>query len=177
MTPEDFDALFDTVRHSAFRLEALPAYQVGGAEEQRVNAFLAGRPLPERSVRTNPWVARIALTTVARNVSWSRVRIVDDPLTDYQRYQLESYRESQAVGEQVALLYRGRVDDVGPDFWLLDAGAPDASAIRMDYDSDGHWLGAVHVTDPAAVAAFDARRRRVVEAAVPLNEFLAACHV
>ncbi len=175
MTPEDFDALFDALHESAFRLEALPQYRVGGAEQERLNAYLNGRPLPERSVRTQPWVARLAVSTVTAGISWSRVRVVDEPPTDYQRYQLESsYRESQAVGEQIRVVSRSAVGEVGPDFWLLDAGTEWASAVVMRYDDDGRWLGADLVTDPATVAELDARRTAVTEVAVPLNEFLAA---
>ena len=35
----DLNACFDLFERSAFRLETLPAYAVGGAEEERLNAF------------------------------------------------------------------------------------------------------------------------------------------
>lgn len=176
MTPEDFDALFDTFRHSAYRLEALRAYQVGGLEEARFEAFQRGQPLPERSVRTSPWVARIAVSTVKDGRDWSRTRVVDQPLTPFQRYQLESYRESQAVGEAVGLVERSRVGDVGSDFWLLDGGTDSARAVVMRYDDDGHWLGADLVTDTAELVVLEERRQAVQAIAVPLNEFLAGTH-
>ena len=176
MTPEAFNALFDSLRGSAFRLEALPRYQVGGMEEERFTAFLEGRALPDRSVRTNAWVARVAVSTVIKGVSWTRLRIVDRPLTDFQRYQLESYRESQAVGEQVTFLYRDQIAQAGPDFWLIDAGTASAAAVVMGYDEDGRWLSADLVTDPEQIAALDAHRTTLQAAAAPLNEFLAATH-
>jgi hypothetical protein len=148
VTPEEFDALFDSFRSAVFRLEALPAY--AGQEDDRMHAFYLGEPLPERSVRTEPWLARIAMTTITERKSWIRVRVVDEPLTEFQRYQLEPYRESQAAGEQILIVARAELGDAGEDFWLFDAGAPDARGVLMHYDEDHNWVGADLVTDPAA---------------------------
>jgi hypothetical protein len=171
VTPEDFDALFDSFRSDVFRLEALPAY--AGEEDDRLEAFYSGRPLPERSVRTEPWLARIALTTITEYKSWLRVRVVDEPMTEFQRYQLEPYRESQAAGEQIRIVTRAALGDVGPDFWLFDAGTADARGIVMHYSDDYRWLGADLVTDPATLAELDRRRQAAVAKAITFNEFLA----
>lgn len=168
-----FDALFDTFVATVVRLEALPLYSVGGAEQERIDAWKAGRPRPERSVRTSPWLARIAATTTTAGKRWSRVRVVDEPLTDYQRYQLDGYRESQAVGDQVSIARRGAVDDSGDDFWLFDARTPAAHAVLMRYHPDGSLRGRELVDDPATLAVLTARVERVATAAVPLNVFLA----
>jgi hypothetical protein len=173
MTPDEFDALFDSFHHTVTRLEALPAYDVGGQEAARLQAFYEGRPRPLRSITTDSWLARIAASTATAGKTWSRVRVVDDPLTDYQRYQLHSYRESQAVGERVTLVPRSAVDDdVGPDFWLFDENKPDAHGVVMRYDEHGHWLGADLVTDSREVSALTARLHAIAAIAVPLNEFL-----
>ena len=55
----DLGACFDLFERSAFRLETLPVYAVA-AEDERLRAFRLGLPRPERSVRTSPWLARIA---------------------------------------------------------------------------------------------------------------------
>lgn len=172
MTPEDFDALFDSFEHTVVRLETLPEYRVGGAEAERLAAFHAGRPRPLRSVRNDPWLTRIALTTAAGK-SWSRVRVVDDPLTPYQRYQLQSHVEAQACGEEVLIARRSLTSNGGPDFWLFDAGRPGARAVVMDYDEQGRWLGAHLVDDPAEVERLAAAVEKVRDVAVPLNEYLA----
>lgn len=174
MTAATFDDLFNNFRHTVVRLEALPAYSVGGAEAERIEAWRQHRPRPERSVRTSPWLARIAVTTATEQKAWQRVRVVDEPITEYQRYQLDSYVESQAAGEQVAVVARSRAGVTGPDFWLFDAGHDTAKAAIMRYDEDGHWLGFDVVTDPATVAFLDARYRQVADQAEPLNSYLAA---
>lgn len=175
MTPEAFDALFDAFRHSVTRLETLPAYAVGGAEAERLAAFHDGRPRPLRTVVTDPWLARIARTSPGPDGKrWERVRVVDDPLTGYQRYQMASYRESQACGEQVSIARRRDVDIAGRDFWLFDAGTPHGFAVLMAYDEEGRWLGADRVDDPDVVADLAVELDAAAKYAMPLNVFLAA---
>lgn len=173
----DFDALFDSFRDTVFRMETLPAYHVGGAEADRIAAFQQGRPRPERSVRTSAWLARIAVTTVQASKRWSRVRVVDEPLTEYQRYQLESYRESQAAGEQVSLVHRARIKDtirdLGPDFWLFDGDSSDARAAVMRYTDDGQFVGFDLTDDAQTIMGLSFLQRTVQRMAVPLNTFLA----
>lgn len=171
MTPGKFDALFDSFHHVAFRLETLPTYDVGGADAARMAAFLAGEPLPERSVRTSPWLARIAVTTVDGK-DWERVRVVDEPLTDYQRYELHAYQESQAAGEEIRILPRSRAGQWGPDFWLFDPPTPDARAALMNYTPTGQWRGSTLITDPERLRELAQIRRTARASAVPLNEFL-----
>ena len=81
MTPEEFDDEFDQFVVSAFRLETLQRYSVS-AEDTHMRAFREGTPRPERSVRTSPWLRRIALTTAAGK-SWSRVHVTQEPLSEY----------------------------------------------------------------------------------------------
>jgi hypothetical protein len=98
---------------------------------------------------------------------------VSEPLTDYERWEIGTYVEGQAVGERVRIAQRRDVGEVGPDFWLFDADLADPVAVVMDYDAEGRWLGAEKVTAHGAIADLIAVRDRVDAAAVSLNEFLA----
>lgn len=174
MTPEDFDALFDSFDRTVVRFEARLSYSVGGAEQQRIDAFTAGAPRPERSVHTSPWLARIARQTVTEGKSWRRLRIADLPPNDYLRYQLVGYAESQAVGDEVRLLPREELHWPHiDDFWLFDGGTPSAHAVFMRYTHDGK----LDSIEPAGADRLD-EMQRLVDAiwpeAVPLNQFLAA---
>jgi hypothetical protein len=173
LTPEDFFAVFDTFHVSALRLETLPAYDVGdyGDEANRLRAFREGLPVPERSVLTDPWLGQVARSVLAGK-TWDRVRIVDHPLTEYQRFELGMYAENQVAGERVVLAPRVDVDE-GPDVWLIDAGTPDARAVVMRYGPGGKWLGADLEDDLRIVADHAERARRVQARAVPLNAFVA----
>jgi hypothetical protein len=178
----DLDALFDR-HHTAFRLEQRGSYDVGGAEADRIHAFQHGLPRPERSVRTNPWLARVARTTAA-GARWRRLRVVDEPLTEYQRYQLfgGTYVESQTAGDETLVVqraiagpwlrYAGGSAVVG-DFWVLDQGEPTELVVALDYTNDGRFAGNRVVGDPAERAAMLAVATELVLDAAPLAEYLA----
>ncbi|MBA3905720.1 MAG: hypothetical protein H0X35_03405 [Pseudonocardiales bacterium] len=172
LTGEEFDALFDSFRHTAFRLEAGAVYAID-TEDEDFAAWREGRPQPERSVRTEPWLARIAVSTATEGKQWTRTRVFDDPLTEYQRYELGGLVESHACGDHTRIAWRSDVGDVGPDFWLLDADWPSAHAVVMRYDDDGQWLAAELTYDPETLAQLVAIRDHVLAVSVSLNEWMA----
>ena len=169
LTAEQFEACFNDFHVEAFRLETLQRYLVDD-EIPRIEAFRRGAARPERSVRTSPWLRRIA-TTTALGKSWKRIHVVDLPLSEYLRYELVGYVESQATGEQVRLLERPD-GFVAGDFWLFDADSADAYAIALRYDPDGRYLGADLVSDPQRLDEYR-RLREIWHSGVALNEFLA----
>lgn len=117
MTPDEFNAAFDEFRVSAFRLECLQTYAVS-EEDARLRAFRKGLPRPERSIRTSPWLQRIAATTIGAK-RWTRVRLVRHPLTEYTRYELIGFVESVAVGDEIRIVDLNAhpdLEDLGPDF-------------------------------------------------------------
>jgi hypothetical protein len=178
---DDFDSLFDQFQRTAFRLEAQPSYDVGGSEVAALAAWREGRPRPERSVRTQPWLARIA-TTTARGKAWRRLRVLDDPLTEYQHYQLTSgsYQESQACGDETLLVTRGQHEEwmrgIG-DFWLFDHGESTERAVAMTYTASGEFMGFSEIADQELLQVVDHVARVAVEYAVPLAEYLAGMGV
>lgn len=170
MTDDEFDALFDTVERSAFRYEGLPAYSVDD-EDSDLLAWREGRAMTERSVRTDPWLRRIARQTVLHDVDWCRVRQTTSPPSWYLAWEINSYIESQAAGERV-LLTGDRIW-TGPDFWLFDADGPDARAILMHYDDDGAPTGHELVRGDPIVSELSRTAEMLIAAAVPLNRWIA----
>ncbi len=166
----DFDALFDTFTHSAYRLETLPAYAIP-REDASLRAFLDGTPRPERSVRTSPWLRRVAVTTAAGKV-WTRTRVHDMPLTEYQRFQMQAYVESLAAGDATSFVERDVAGYDGPDFWLFDHDTDHARVAVMNYGPGGVFEGFELATDAERIEWFAERRREVDEQALPLAEFL-----
>ncbi|MEU6696837.1 DUF6879 family protein [Pseudonocardia sp. NPDC046786] len=160
-------------RRSAFRLETRQSYAVD-AEDASPAAFRAGTARPERSVRTSPWLARIATDTVSGK-DWSRVRLVERPLTEYTRWELLSYVESQAAGGGSCSPRPARSGGGGGggDFWLFDADTAEPSGFRTHYDAGGRVAVREPVDDPDELRMLRRIRDRAVAAAVPLNEFLA----
>ena len=171
----DLAACFDLFERSAFRLETLPAYAVGGAEAERLRAFQLRLPRPERSVRTSPWLARIDQTTAAGK-SWRRVRVVGWPLTEYERYQMLGYQESAAAGDVIRIADRVAHPELmvlDQDFWLFDAEAPHPFAALMSYGEDGSYLGSEITAAPEDIERLKASQRLAERHSVPLQAYLA----
>jgi hypothetical protein len=60
-----------------------------------------------------------------------------------------------------------------PDFWLFDAGTPDARAVLMHYASDGSLLEREFVADPIEAARLATVKDETARRSASLNEFLA----
>ena len=106
----------------------------------------------------------------------SRVRVVDWPLTEYTRWELLAYVESQAAGEQISLVdleIVGGSLDLRQDFWLFDGDTPHPQAVILHYTPDGQVEQREFITDLTVVAELVRRRDAARLHAVPLNEFLA----
>lgn len=169
----EFDALFDEFQSTAFRYEGRESYNVGGAEAERIQAWRDHQPRPERSVRTSPWLRRIAVTTAAGK-DWRRVRVVDWPLPEYLRYELRGYVESQAAGDQILMIERAVVPTSAPDYWLFGGGTSAARAAVMRYSSDGAFEGFELTTSPSELRLLNDLRVDLLAQATSLNVFLAS---
>jgi hypothetical protein len=168
MTPEEFNAEFDKIRKSAFRFEGLAVYDIDEEDEDLV-AWQRGLAMAERSVRTSPWLARIARQTVIDGVTWCRARWVPRPLSWYLRWEIAGYVESQACGEQILLTeHHG-----GRDFWLFDEGTPHAWAVIQHFDDRGVLQRYERVSDEVELAALSSTAGILRASGVPLNEWLA----
>jgi Family of unknown function (DUF6879) len=165
---------FDLFEVSAFRLETLRAY-AAPTEDERLRAFRLGLPRPERSVRTSPWLRRIAETTAAGK-SWRRIRVLGRPLSEYERYQMIGYRESAAAGDVIGIAERSAHPELAAldhDFWLFDAEGPEPFAALMNYDAEGVYLGSEISVSPDAIEHCRATQRLAERHAVPLDAYLA----
>ena len=167
-------ACFDTFRYTAFRLETLQAYDVPELEAARIAAFREHRQMPERSPRTNPFLRKIADST-AEGKRWSRVHVVDLPLSEYLRYELAAYRESARAGEHISITERQASPELATlhaDFWLFDADTPYAVAMLMEYSPAGEYLGANVTRDRAVILGCATARDLAARYAVPLERYL-----
>ena len=175
MTPQEFDAVFDSFRESAFRLETLPVY-LDDSETEEFAFFLAGKPLPERSARTDPWLRRVADSTAAGK-RWSRVHVVRHPLTDYLRFELLGYEGNVASGEDVRVASRDVhpvLDGLQQDFWLFDGDSGRPFALLMGYDSSGRLRDVKQTSDPTVIERCQRERDLAVACSIPLHEYPAA---
>lgn len=154
LTDDEFGETLRSFERTAFRLELQPAY-AEPSETGLLAAFLRDEPLPPT---THPgfrqWYAQIAAQT-RDGKRIARVRVQQDPPTDYQRFERYLDNWNIPAGETMRYLTWQQAHDIGllpgagpDDFWLLD----DAKLIVMRFDADHRRTQNQLVTDPVSVA-------------------------
>ena len=175
LTAEAFDEEFDRFTRTAFRLETRQDY--AGATGPRYDYWRRGEPMPERSPRTSPWLARVAATTSAGK-RWQRAHVVDQPLSKYMRYEMVVYAENVAAGEDVRIVDRTAHPTLSlltEDFWLFDAddSTGQEHAVFLEFDDGGYPIRYERTSSSARLLVCSWQRDLVWSLAVPLAEFLA----
>jgi Family of unknown function (DUF6879) len=171
------DELLDAYRcftHDAIRLETLQHYEVPG-DEDRQRAFRAGKALPRRPDKSAS--VQIIRDAVAAGKRIGRIHVIDWPLSDYVRYEIEAaYLENSEAGEQILISDRAAdpgLDHLRQDFVLFDGDTDHASVIWYRYTDRGEITGWDAGTPcdvaPCREAVALARRNSVT-----LSEFLAS---
>ena len=175
LTAEAFDEEFDRFTRTAFRLETRQDY--AGATGPRYEYWRRGEPMPERSPRTSPWLARVAATTSAGK-RWQRAHVVDQPLSDYMRYEMVVYAENVGAGEDVRIVDRAAHPTLSlltEDFWLFDSDdrTGQEHAVFLEFDDGGYPIRYERTSSSARLLVCRWQRDLVWSLAVPLAEFLA----
>jgi hypothetical protein len=139
--------------HTAFRLELQRSY-AEPHEAPQYAAFLRGDPQPgPDDPDLRDWYERVA-EHAAVGARMERVRVQEDPPTDYQRFERWLDQWNIAAGEVMRYMTRQRAHEVGllpaagdSDWWLIDS----AKLIVMRFDAAGHRIANELVTDPGTV--------------------------
>lgn len=158
----------DGFQHTAWRLETRRAY----AADQRSEAyarFLRGeerKPSPD-----NPWSEMVREAT-AQGKRIERVRVLDQPRTENQRYSLTSVVDNLAAGEDIRYLSREVAGEQGlpeEDFWVFDS-----RIVALFCWDDSGWATHLElVEDPARVLAYCQARDAAWHFAIPYEQLMA----
>jgi hypothetical protein len=148
LTSEEFAELFTSFDDTAWHLETRGVYCI--ADEQDAFArFLAGQPVGLDWFE--PWLKQIReLTAQGRQIR--RVRLIDEPPTEYQRFELWGAPHNIAAGEQISYLATDRGRKLGlpdHDFWLFDSNR----VVVSHFTDDGRLIGDELISDQEAVSA------------------------
>ncbi|SRR6266568_2424357 len=170
---DEFNGLLRSFGRSAFRLETRDSYALG-YEREEFERFLAGTPTPPPEVDWwRPWLEQIARFT-REHKRIGRVRILAEPPTDYQRWELWAAAWHTEAGERIRYMPRSRATAIGlpmaHDWWLLD----NERLIIMRFTDDGEIDSKTLITDPEEIAPFITWRNLAVRIAIPAEEIAAA---
>ncbi|SHL76254.1 DUF6879 family protein [Streptomyces yunnanensis] len=159
---------FRDFEHTAWRLETRRGYASdrNGPKWQR---FLRGEDIANEP--DNAWRANVR-TQVAAGKRFERVRLVDQPATEGQRFLLASGLGNVAAGEDIRNLYRSEAHSLSipdGDFWLFD------SRVVAEFEFDDHdvTLGVRVHEDAETVVRACQVRDAAWHHAVPTREFQA----
>lgn len=153
LTGDQFTAALWDFQRTAFRLEAQPVYYVP-AEQDLLAQLRAGHSMAADEVpELREWFDRVAERT-RQGARIERVRIYDDPPTDYQRWERWCDPWNIQAGEVIRYLPRQQACDIGllpaagpEDWWLFD----DRYLIVMSFDACGHMTRIERTDDDATV--------------------------
>jgi hypothetical protein len=171
LTDKEFDRLFETFEHTAFRLEVRDRYNAP-SEVESLRKFLAGEPEDLDDGGFQDWLDLVRAAT-AEGRRFSRVRVVSVPLTDYSRHGIAYARHTNAAGDDIRYLTRDRARAIGlpdHDYWLFDS----RKIARLHFDEgDDHLLGVEIIEDPAEVVQHNYWRDAARHWAVRRDDFAA----
>lgn len=151
LTGDDFNNLFRYFTDTAARLEVQPVYTVED-ERETVAEYLAGEPRPVTEFAFYAaWLDKIReVTSQGRRVE--RVRVIDVPPTDYQRWEAWAGQYNTTAGELILYLPRTRAIQLGlpvrDDWWMFDS----QRVAVMRFGPQGEPEGGAIVSDPQLVA-------------------------
>jgi hypothetical protein len=170
LTPAGFAAQFDTYERYAIRLESR-SYTDVPAERAELRAFLAGELSVVREWEHDDWTRMVTRQTAAGR-PMRRVRVMDDPLTDYNRFMIYCGHRGVAIGEDIRYLARADANALNlpdHDFWVFDS----VRLIELRFTADGRPLYHDLVTDPDIEARHEEWIHRALAAATPSADYLA----
>ena len=168
----DLGSAFPALTDSRFRLETLQAYAVAEERDEYEEFLRTGRLDSPGDVKWREMISG----HVDAGRSLQRVHVIEEPLTDYVRYEIAEYVRNREAGEDIRLLPVPAGDwpeglPQGTDFWLLDDGQSSQSAWAMAYDNEGRFLGVEEVQDPDLIDTYRRWRDTALGLSVPLNDY------
>jgi len=168
LNDDEFDQLFRSFEHTAFRLEVRDRYDPP-YETESVRKFLAGEP--DDLAWAESWHSMVREAT-NEGRRFSRVRVVSVPLTDYSRFGVWGSQFTTAAGEDIRYLERGRADAEGlpnHDYWLFDSRA----LVWMHFDDTDRCVGCEVIKDPTVIVQHNYWRDAAWHHAVRRDDFAA----
>ncbi|WP_308307619.1 DUF6879 family protein [Streptomyces sp. ISL-10] len=145
----EFDGMFTTLKHSAWRLETRRRYAFDEATDTYAQFLAEGRVDWDLA---DPWCVE-RREQAALGKRFERVRILDGPATPGQRYLLDNARRNEAAGETIRVLSRAQADELRlpqEDFWIFDARV----VALLHFDQDDAMTGVELITNPVDVLCY-----------------------
>lgn len=170
---EKFAILMGRTTQSVFKLETMQTYQEPG--NPSFEAFQRGDF--DEAVRLC-WTVRQqqerdhSVMMCQKAISWTRIHLVEKPLTDYLKWELETYNVSVKYGERILIAditdqQQGSYFRKLTDFIIFD----DRAVMAHNYDRDGLIQGGWIVDQPSQVQKYSEAIKACSGISLPLGVF------
>jgi hypothetical protein len=154
LTNAEFAAQLRDYASTAYRFELQPRYTVDG-EQESFRLFLDGRPVSPLDVEADrAWLDQVARNN-AQGKRMARVRVHQDPPTDYQQWMRWRGTFNQAAGETIHYLTEkqataaGVLTGVAPrDWWFFDNNR----LMVLTHNEEGRRIHTELITDEPELA-------------------------
>ncbi len=149
LTDEEFSTQLRDYSHTALRAELQPFYWVAD-EREPFQWFLDGRPAPPPEVEgARAWLDQVT-TQCQQGKRMERIRVHQDPPTDYQRWMRWYGEWNIAAGERIDYLTEAEAATAGllagvaqRDWWLFD----DSRLMVLTHNEEGRRIHTELITD------------------------------
>lgn len=163
-----FNGLFETFKHTAWRLETRRRYASDEATDTYAQFERGERPAWGMDT---PYCRTIRQQT-GQGARVERVRLVDSPATPGQRYLLAHAEKNAALGEDIRNLSRDdaqRLQLPDEDFWIFDSRL----VALLNFDGDDDLIDVELISRPDEVIRYSMVRDAAWHHAVPYEQFAA----
>jgi hypothetical protein len=172
ISEEQFDRMLAEYPESAFRWECQPSYELD-YEQAEFDRFRAGSPVPPPEIDWwRPWLDRLSVMTGKEGKTMARVRVLAEPATPYQEWELWAARWHAEAGEDIRYMTQSAAEELGlpqgDDWWLLGE-----QLIVMRFTSSGAIKDKELITDKGVIALHAGWRDLAMSHAIPAASIVA----
>lgn len=167
--PDSFEHLMASFRRTAFKLEVRRSYGIA-SEDAAFQDFRNGR---EPGIDwLSDWLDSARRHTAAGK-RIERVRVVDDPPSDFLRFELTITPHNLAAGEDIRYLSRDKAAQLSlphQDFWIFD----EATVLVVHFAGDDTFTGVESIKESSVVRRYLAAREAAWQHALPYASYLSS---
>lgn len=169
----NFDEAFLSAKQTIYRFELKKDYHV----KEDWEVFKKYRKTIAVSIHDigKQWYEQIQTKTLEK-VEVIRIRVIDKPLPEYQKYSIDwGYRVGQFYGQQTFFIRRTIYNDIvanlsfnPKDFWVIDH----QYIFEVLYHSDGEYFGEKNITNKNEIANYLHLMDKIKFRCISLSDYL-----
>jgi hypothetical protein len=172
---EQFDlyvTYWEKLKEELFKLETLQVYEeTPGLKEYQQGDIDTARKLMREFLLSDPTSPYEKIKK--RGIKFRRVHIVELPLNPYLYFEIESYKISAQLGEEIFFVLKEDVDKIEKPIEPQDLLIFDNEKVMLHYyDEAGNWQYGALVEEPEEVKKYVKLKDQLIDIAIPMEKFL-----